>query len=207
MAGPLVFWPNRKSRLGIRTLSNLAKRASHRAWFTTPPIAEDTMKEAAFEAAELNRWIMGEQDKRKRIRLVLEKVGPDLLAAFDDVVLEASEGNRAARELEDRLADLKRVEGSLLDMKRTVEAVRRELAAVSRENDEKTADLRALRKEIDPEEIKLRIMYATDDALIAKNAELAKEKAFSAALTSRVAELERSKKRLREALDRLSRNT
>ena len=92
----------------------------------------------------------------------------------------------------------------LEEAERECKRVARDNVVLTAENEAKTADLRRLQKSIDPDEIKLRIMYAVEEAIAEKTAELATERAEIVSLHERISELERSKKRLREALARLS---
>lgn len=88
------------------------------------------------------------------------------------------------------------------------------LAAVRKEREEHEAarekliaEIRALKKEIDPDEIRLKIMYAVDEATAAKDKVIAEQRATIVTMQSEIEELKRAKKRLREALDRLAKDT
>lgn len=212
MAGPLVFWPNRKSRNGLRRLSRVPRRLYRPTWFTTPPIAkEDAVSEevnnlliqvfncvasSVGEPAETGLIVTDGVVLCQRILKMMPKL---LVQRRDILTREVEYADKEIAVAEAELAAQQAKQRQLV-----AESEREEIAA---ERDDIAAKLSALRKEVDPEAIQLRIMYAADEATTAKQRELAEARSEIATLKSEVEELKRGKKRLREALDRLAKNT
>lgn len=186
MAGPFTWWPNRKSAIGLR---NCSKRPySHsRVFVTQPPIAGTPM-------LDLNTLGVDKE------RMLLSKIEQ----------LESENRRLLAREADGR----ERVEQLLASSKMITEHSARlqaDCRAVVEQSKTEFADLRrqlaAAQKEADPDTIALKIMYGVDAATEHHKREIAELRAVIAAKDSEIAELKRSKRRLRDALDRLSKET
>jgi hypothetical protein len=183
MAGPLVFWANRKSKLGLR--HNVSKRpyayAHRRPFVTTPPIAEEPMLDLT------------------------------TLGGVDELALVKDENAKLKRQNEGLRADLREMlDGTAAQLdrsERTLAEARRLVESTQSEFEQLRAELRDARKEADPETLALKIMYGVDAATEHHHRELGELRAVIATKDSEISELKRSKRRLREALDRLSKET
>lgn len=176
------------------------------------------MREPEFDTGDVQKWASDRARKMDAIRrwVAVRARTPAALAIDSDQTSALHEHVKWLLEeyeaAEREIGRLEPIEGQLHSFKddqtrlsRELKSLGRELDAIAKENEAKTADLRKLRKEIDPDEIKLRIMYAVDEAMIAKDKELEETRAQLRAHESEIDELKRSKKRLREAIERLSR--
>jgi vacuolar-type H+-ATPase subunit I/STV1 len=114
---------------------------------------------------------------------------------------------QAVRECQDLVANADRSLAEAREMVNSIKSMAKDNQDLRADNETKTAELRRLRKEIDPDEIQLKIMYAIDEATARKDQEIRSARAEIVELRSRVEELERSKKKLREAIARLSEKT
>jgi chromosome segregation ATPase len=214
VAGPLVFWPNRKSALGLRACSKLPR--GHRApWSTLPPIAKGGLMGVVNDAdVEAMRKVLG------RLLLVMtdpteaqQQKAERMLAEMPDeaLALTASEALTGVRRLKTSFEGL---ENQLATLRKEIEQIRmleaasrRELAdgqKAIKERDDIAAKYKELQKQLDPEKQQLEIMYAVDAATVALKEETAKLRSELAQRQGEIETLRASKKRLREALDRLA---
>lgn len=180
MAGPFTWWPNRKSAIGLR---NCSKRPySHsRVFVTQPPIAGSPLG----------------VDKERMLLSRIEQLEGELRKA-------------AARDADGREKMAALVESSDAVLKNAQETQRRCNAIVDAsksEFHELRGKLAAAEKAADPDTIALKVMYGVEAATAHHQRELAEMRGQLAAKDSEIAELKRSKRRLREALDRLSKET
>lgn len=157
-----------------------------------PTTVAEYLRDRTAARADLNEFCSSDE----RMLAVLH----DLFAQVDDL----AESHSKLRASEVRIAANLRL---LEEAKRLLDGLERMRNAAEEDSRIKTADLRRLRAEIDPDEINLKIMYAVDAALEQSSAEIGECRATIASYQSEIQELKRSKKRLREALERLSMNT
>lgn len=209
---PYRWWLNRKSKNGSRELSRTPRRLRVPGWSTTPPIAKE--KEIAMDMSDVDMWRKLLQD------MVLAVTSEDaqgktseMLADMDDKRLAA-----IAREALSNLKRAKTVSDSfgkqLADMRKETERIRKEFAVEERalleaqkairERDDIAEKYNRLQKEHDPEKHQLQIMYAIDETRAEAKEEMSALRRELGQRQTEVNELRTSKKRLREALDRLA---
>lgn len=107
-----------------------------------------------------------------------------------------------ARQLHKARQDAAQFHEEVVDTRRLIDQVQREHKALTVDNEQKTAALRELQRERDPERIQRLIQEAVDKALIDANKQIADLRASAATKDSAITELKASKRKLREALDR-----
>lgn len=180
-----VFWANRKSKLGLRKLSKRPYRHC-RAWSTQPPVGEDPM-------------------------FTLKSIALDELSAAKEEVVRSRGEIRELREQLDAMRHLERAYVEIKQLANDAEAAlarnRCLLEEAQEAVDAALESERQARKEADPDTIALKVMYGVDEAMKEQRREVAELRALLAQRDEEIAELKRSKKRLREAIDRLSRST
>lgn len=213
MAGPLVFWPNRKSRMGARRLSRVPRRLFRPPWFTTPPIAKEDDMRNKLDLTVLPSTLAATNtagqfaEHLTAVHELVKTHAPHLLASYAALLTDFE----ASADREDALLRLRKE--NIETKRQLVEALRahlpfeEQLKALREQLGEAMAEQRRIRKEHDADAIELRTLYRIDEAMAEHRKELAAAKETIATKDSEIAELRRSKKRLREALDRLARNT
>lgn len=217
MPWPPGYLLNRKSRLGHRPLARMP-RAHRQPWFTTPPIASET-----------EETMEGQQQQNDRptepMRRILRSLVSLVASKGDDpkqiAAIEGMDDVRLAALAQEALANITRakklydsVDTGLGDMRKELDRIKAEhrqderaLAEAQkaiRERDDIAAKYRELQKQVDPDAAQLKIMYAIDEATKAMKDEAAGLRRELAQRQTEVNELKASKKRLREALDRLA---
>lgn len=207
MAGPLVFWPNRKSKHGAQASSKVP-RAHRKPFATEPPVMRTKLKPSR---TQLDRFgTLDHPDLLAEMRSEIASEMPGYLEIFDLVLKHRDALASMVKVLEDKEklhSDAARVLDEAQAELRKLENVTKENARLREENEAKTADLRKLRDQVDEDKIQLRILYAIDEACAERDGELKAARGEIAELKSRIAELESSKRKLRDALNRLSRDT
>jgi hypothetical protein len=186
MAGPFTWWPNRKSAIGLRQCSK-RPYAHSRVFVTAPPVARSPM-------LDLNTLGV---DEKTMLRAEIERLQSENRRL---VAREADLREDAQRLLESSDAIARHSEGTTARCKEVVEAAKAEFIELRKQ-------LAAAQKEADPDTIALKIMYAVDAATERHQREVAELRAVISTKDTEIAELKRSKRRLREALDRLSKET
>jgi chromosome segregation ATPase len=203
------FYPNRKSRNGSRPLSRVPR--VHRAppWSTSPPTAR---KDPVSESLDPMRRIL-----RSMVLLVTDSSTQEKLSSMlentDDVRLVAL-AQEAYANLKRAKTTLDQIQGELVGQRKELERIRKEFAVEERalleaqkaikERDDIAAKYKELQKQLDPEKQQLEIMYAIDEATAAAKEEATALRRELGQRQTEVNELRASKKRLREALDRLA---
>lgn len=207
MAGPLVFWPNRKSKHGAQSSAKVP-RAHRKPFATEPPVMKTKAK--LFERPIDRYGTLDHPDLLAEMRSGMARDMPGYVEVFDLVLKHRDALASMVKVLEDKEA-LHSETAKVLDEAqaeiRKLESVTKENTKLREENEAKTADLRKLRDQIDEDKIQLRILYAVDEACAGRDGELKAARGEIAELKSRIAELESSKRKLRDALNRLSRDT
>lgn len=135
--------------------------------------------------------------------------------------LESIDDARLAALAQEALFNLKRakatfdqIQGELVGYRKELERMRKELALEERalleaqkavrERDDIAAKYKELQKQVDPEKHQLEIMYAIDEATKALKDESQSLRRELGQRQTEINDLKASKKRLREALDRLA---
>lgn len=186
MAGPFTWWPNRKSAIGLR---NCSKRPySHsRVFVTTPPIAENPM-------LDLNTLGVDEKEVLRshvaHLESELRKAAARESDVREDMKLLLATTEELSKHADERLAEARVI-----------------VEKAKTEYEKMRATVIAAQKEADPDTIALKVMYGVDERTEHHAREKAELRGIIAAKDSEIAELKRSKRRLREALDRLSKET
>lgn len=211
MAGPLRYWPNRKSKNGHRPLSRVPRHHTH-AWSTTPPIAkEDEVTDTT--TTDMRRILRG---------MVLAMTdSSDAAQAKTSAMLETIQDQVLVQIAQEALANFKRakisydkIENELKSVRKDIDRIRSEYSAdetklkeamkATQERDDIAAKYKELQKQLDPEKHQLEIMYAIDEATKALREESAGLRRELGQRQTEIEALKNSKKRLREALDRLA---
>lgn len=202
MAGPLVFWPNRKSKLGLQQSSKVPR--THRYnWFTTPPTMKNTELKLLRQARNSIDAVDDPEFRDSFITDVDRKL-PEYAGILRHLFTLLDGRAKAVREGRELVQDAEKWLEESRAMADRCKVIAKENLDLRVENEAKTADLRRLRAEIDPDEIRLKIMYAVDKATADRDEQLRTARAEIVDLRSRIDELERSKRKLRDALARLS---
>lgn len=136
-------------------------------------------------------------------------------------MLDGMDDARLALLAQESLTNIKRsktaydaVEGELVNMRKEIERIRAEFKDGERalqqatkaigERDDLAAKLRDLQKQLDPEANQLKIMYAIDEATAKLKEESSALRRELGQRKTEVEELRVSKRRMREAIDRLA---
>lgn len=199
----------------MRSLSRTPRKHRHPAWSTTPPIAndEDSMEQPHESLTKMRQVLRG-------MVLVVTDMSPERQSKFSSM-LEGTDDTRLAALAQEALTNITRakasydrIEAELRDMRKTLERFRTEHAAEERalleaqkafrERDDFAAKLKELKKQVDPEKQQLEIMYAIDEATAKLKEESSGLRRELGQRQTEVEQLRASKKRLREALDRLA---
>jgi hypothetical protein len=201
---------NRKSANGSRALSRVPREHST-AWSTTPPIAQQESTMESPTTNEMRRILRGMVAVMSGAQgLQMQPAG---LAELDDARLCALA--QAALENFGRMkttfdgveGDIRRVKKELEEMRLADSNAERLLAEAKKavdERDDLARKYKALQKEVDPERRQLEIMYAIDEATKALKDEAAGLRRDLAQRGSEVESLRATKRKLREAIDRLA---
>jgi len=116
-------------------------------------------------------------------------------------------GNTTWNEIVTEVEELRALSVERTKMKKEIdleiESIRREVVALEADRDKKTAAIRELQRERDPERVDALIRQAVNNGIRGREAELKIERAKSARLESELAEVRTSKKKLKEAYERL----
>ncbi len=210
MAGPLVFWPNRKSAIGVRACSRVPRHHHLPGWSTTPPIAEVTVDEVKIAVRRVLSGMVlvlidSSDDAQKKMIDTLDSVDDVRLVALAQ---EALQNFKRQKSYYDRIdGEYKTLRGDvdrLRNEMKNEEGALKEAAKAIAERDEIASKYRELKKQIDPEKQQLEIMYAIDEATAAIKEESTTLRKELGQRQTEIEALRVSKKRLREALDRLA---
>lgn len=216
MAGPLSFWANRKSRNGARHLSRVPQR--HREpWCTTPPIAKETKETTMAETvnektlSEMRRIlrgmarVMGDEDPSPQLLNMLDTMDDARLCAVAQEALANFQRSRGLlRSLSAEVKETKKAIDVVREENKAAERTLIDAAKAIKERDDLAEKYKELKKQVDPEKQQLEVMYAIEEATKKQQEEIAATRRELAQRTSEVAELRESKKRLKEALNRLA---
>ncbi len=207
---------DRKSLIGHRPLSRVPRRHRLPPWSTIPPIAP-----------------CAPMDGNEAERVLTKVIAPmrDLLIDVACAVAnDDSEVSMSVRQLDDQrliavareaVSNFKRtmtgyrsVESELLQMRKDMNEYRNEQRLEERaleaakkalaERDDIAAKYKELQKQIDPERRQLEVMYAVDEATKAARAEASTLRRDLAQRQSEIDALKATKRKLREAMDRLA---
>lgn len=220
MAGPLSWQPNRKSRNGMRALSKVPREHRYPPWSTTPPIAEEPMEHLKLQTdAEPDALTKMRRVLRGMVLVVVERTGDahDKMASM----LEGTNDERLAALAQEALysftrlkAHYDKIDDEMRGMRKALEQIRTEHAAQERalveaqkatkERDDIAAKYQELKKQVDPEKQQLEIMYAIDEATAKLKEENSAVRRELGQRQTEINDLKASKRRLREALDRLA---
>jgi chromosome segregation ATPase len=134
------------------------------------------------------------------IRAIIAEHSPKSLADFDfiaDLVLAPT------RKEEALMLELESAKDALVSVRHQLASVRHEIDAVTEDNRVKTADLRRLHDERDPVKIQLVVVAAIERARADADREITELRATVATQKSELEELRASKRKLRDALERI----
>lgn len=203
---------NRKSKNGHRALSRVPRQHRVPPWSCTPPIAKETAvnEQQLIDARRIMRELVlavtgkGESDQRTAHKMLDEIDDTRLIALANEALTNFRRVHKMFETWDKELGDTRK---TINRLRTELDEDAARLAEVTRaieERDDLAVKYKELQKRLDPERAQLEIMYAVEAATKEVRDEIAGLRRELAQRNSEIDNLRASKKKLREAIARLT---